>query len=153
MTWKGWVLTRKLGRWHCRQVDKFKLQDLVAALHALAVLGSTVDGGVAESATRLVNARASVLGASDQVNLLWCGLVNWLWFHPSHATAPQMQLARSSQLDHEGQGFLSLPILLGICSCVCSMHKRVAVSATAMVQTLEPLHQEFTMRVQGAGSE
>jgi len=55
----------------CRQVDKFKLQDLVAALHALAVLGSTVDGAVAESATRLVNARASVLGASDHVNLLW----------------------------------------------------------------------------------
>lgn len=93
-TWNGRVLTRKLGRWHCRQVDKFKLQDLVAALHALAVLGSTVDGAVAESATRLVNARASVLGASDHVNLLWCGPLNWLRFSPSHAPASQMQLAR-----------------------------------------------------------
>ena len=55
----------------CRQLDKFKLQDLIAVLYALAKLGSPVDAGVAEAAAHAAGSRGISLQAVDIVNLLW----------------------------------------------------------------------------------
>lgn len=63
MNWKGHLL--------CRQLEKFKPQDLVAALHALALLGSTFDADVAQLAVRLVSIRSAGLHADELVSLLW----------------------------------------------------------------------------------
>lgn len=48
----------------CRQLDKFKLPDLITMLFALAKLGSPVDASVAEAAAHAAGSRGITLQAS-----------------------------------------------------------------------------------------
>lgn len=47
----------------CRQLDKFKLQDLITVLFALAKLGSPVDASVADAAAHAASSRGVSLQA------------------------------------------------------------------------------------------